>query len=358
MASIDKVAKGYRARWRTPDGSSRSRTFGRKVDAERWLTSVEHSKLSGAYVDPSAGRTTVEAYAQQWTQRRTWRPATVDRVEREFRLYIIPAFGRTELRAVRRPEIERWAATLPLAPSSVRRIVETFGTMMASAAADEVIPRNPVTGARLPSAERAPLVPLSVDEVWRMADAVPSHMRAAVVLSAGTGLRQGEAMAVTIDRVDFLRRSVRVDRQLWTPKAGQPVFAPPKTRRGYRTVALSSVVLDVLSAHIAEHDTGDDGLLFHFEGRAISRAMVAKHMRAASARAGVKATWHDLRHHHASTLLSAGVSPALVAERLGHDIGTLLATYAHVIRSDEDRVRAIVEDTLGARVSDLCHDAQ
>jgi hypothetical protein len=42
-------------------------------------------------------------------------------------------------------------------------------------------------------------------------------------------------------------------------------------------------------------------------------------------------------------LLSAGVSPALVAERLGHDVATLMRTYAHVIRSDDDRVRAVVE---------------
>jgi hypothetical protein len=56
---------------------------------------------------------------------------------------------------------------------------------------------------------------------------------------------------------------------------------------------------------------------------------------------------HELRHHHASVLLSKGVSPALVAERLGHDLKRLLRTYAHVIRQDEDRVRAIVDVTLG-----------
>jgi integrase len=62
--------------------------------------------------------------------------------------------------------------------------------------------------------------------------------------------------------------------------------------------------------------------------------------------------WHDLRHHHASLLLSRGISPALVAERLGHDIKTLLRTYAHVIRSDEDKVRAVVDETLGQTVED------
>jgi integrase len=67
---------------------------------------------------------------------------------------------------------------------------------------------------------------------------------------------------------------------------------------------------------------------------------------------------HDLRHHHASVLLSAGVSPALVAERLGHTIATLLSTYAHVIRSDEERVRAIVDESLGGSAQEWLSDAE
>jgi hypothetical protein len=54
-----------------------------------------------------------------------------------------------------------------------------------------------------------------------------------------------------------------------------------------------------------------------------------------------------------SVLLSAGVSPARVAERLGHDVKTLLATYAHVIWKDEDRVRSIVDDSLGGSAEDF-----
>jgi hypothetical protein len=51
-------------------------------------------------------------------------------------------------------------------------------------------------------------------------------------------------------------------------------------------------------------------------------------------------------------VLSAGVSSALVAERLGHDLKTLLHPYAHVIRPDEDRVRAIVDESLGGSAED------
>lgn len=70
-------------------------------------------------------------------------------------------------------------------------------------------------------------------------------------------------------------------------------------------------------------------------------------MARATKTARIEATWHDLRHHHASALLSDGINPAKVAERLGHDLKTLLATYAHVMPKDDDRVRATVDETLG-----------
>ena len=63
----------------------------------------------------------------------------------------------------------------------------------------------------------------------------------------------------------------------------------------------------------------------------MSRVVGGDYIRAAVKRAGLSGmTWHSLRHSHASTLLSAGVSPALVAERLGHGIQTLMRTYAQV----------------------------
>ena len=76
--------------------------------------------------------------------------------------------------------------------------------------------------------------------------------------------------------------------------------------------------------------------------------MASKHARVAARAAELEgSSWHDLRHHHASVLLSNGVSPALVTERLGHDVETLMSTYAHFIRADDDRVRSIVDATLG-----------
>jgi len=197
-------------------------------------------------------------------------------------------------------------------------------------------------------------VPLTVEQVHAVARSTAEHIRRAVIVAAGTGLRQGELFGLTHDRIDFLRLELRVDRQLWTPSSGAPYFKTPKSRNSYRVIALSTVVIQALAAHVAAFGAGEDGLVFHIDGRPVVRSMASKYIRVASDTAGFQhVTWHDFRHHHASVLLSNGVSPALVAERLGHEVKTLLATYAHVIRADEDRVRSIVDGTLGESAQDL-----
>jgi len=99
--------------------------------------------------------------------------------------------------------------------------------------------------------------------------------------------------------------------------------------------------------------------MLHTAGGPVGREVASKHLRTAAAAADVEVrTWHDVRHFHAPMLLSRGVSPASVAERLGHDVKTLFATYAHVIRADEDRGRRIVDETLSADSADFSRTAE
>jgi integrase len=349
MASIKKRPDGsWRARFRDPDGREHAHHAPTKAAAQKWLDSHTASLVRGDYVDPKAGRITVNEYAEEWQARRSWSPATADRIGRELRLHILPKFGNWSLMSIRRAHVEEWVKGLPLAPSSAHMVFETFMNMLSAADDDERISKNPAKGARLAKVEHAPIVPLSAAQVVAIADAAADHIHAAVVVVATTGLRQGELFGLVGDRIDYLRREVRVDQQLWTPPKGSPILKAPKSANSYRTVALSAVTVDALAAHVAEFGEGDDGLVFHTKGRPVGRSMASKYIRLARTAANMpNVTWHDFRHHHASVLLSHGVSPALVAERLGHDVKTLMATYAHVIRADDDRVRAIIDADFG-----------
>ena len=66
------------------------------------------------------------------------------------------------------------------------------------------------------------------------------------------------------------------------------------------------------------------------------------------------ARFHDLRHHYASVLLSAGVSVKAVQTNLGHASATVtLNVYGHFMPDDEDRTRAAVDLVLGAAEDQL-----
>jgi integrase len=55
-------------------------------------------------------------------------------------------------------------------------------------------------------------------------------------------------------------------------------------------------------------------------------------------------TTHGLRHVAATVMLKAGVSPAVVAQKLGHsDIGTTVDRYGHLAVSDQGAANAALE---------------
>lgn len=140
--------------------------------------------------------------------------------------------------------------------------------------------QDPETGA-------ATVVPLTVAQVIAIADKIEARYRALAIFAAGTGLRQGECFGLTLDRVDFLRRTVRVDRQLVKLPGSAPVFAPPKTKSSYRTILLPQVVIDALAAY----PVGEDGLVFtNDDGKPIYRTRFSNIWRAAMKAAGVDAS--------------------------------------------------------------------
>ena len=150
---------------------------------------------------------------------------------------------------------------------------------------------------------------------------------------------------MTLDRIDFLRRELRVDRQVVTPSAGVPAFGPPKTNGSYRMIPLADVVVEQLAEHVRQYGTGVDGVLLHRDGVLVGRNRFGDLWRATVGRAGLPGVrMHDLRHTYASTMLSQGVSIAAVAGWLGHDSpATTLKVYAHFMPEDADRGRVAID---------------
>jgi hypothetical protein len=64
MAAIVKRSSHYRVRDRDPSGHQRSRTFRRKVDAERFAREVEVDMDRGQWIDPHGADVPLEQWAE------------------------------------------------------------------------------------------------------------------------------------------------------------------------------------------------------------------------------------------------------------------------------------------------------
>jgi integrase len=173
-----------------------------------------------------------------------------------------------------------------------------------------------------------------VAAIWH--EAAPPF-RAAVALGA-TGLRIGEVLGLTADRLQLDRQLLTIDRQLQRVK-GEMTFTTPKGEK-QRTIRVPGAVALELRRHIREHQ--GDGLLF----RGLRNAerlrrdqFYASGWKPALAAAGLaedRFVFHGLRHFCASSLLAEGVNPTAVAGHLGDTLETLQRVYAHWMRDDRD----------------------
>jgi integrase len=344
--------KRWRARYVDDHGRERSKGFGRKVDAQKWLDEVTAAVVTGQYVDPKAGQITFRDYAERWRKMQVQRPSSRAHIETMLRRHAYPALGDRYLSSILPSDIQAWVKGLQLAPATVGVAHGIVSTVMKAAIRDRRIVANPCDGSKLPKVQRKQVVPLTTEQVAAVRDALPPQLQALVILAAGTGMRQGECFGLTVDRVRFLERTVTVDRQLVTVQGHAPELAPPKTQASNRSIPLPRVVTDALAAHLAAFPAGSDGLVFTLSGKPITRSVFGHKWRAAveTARLPAGTGFHALRHYYASLLIRHGESVKTVQSRLGHASAVeTLDTYSHLWPDSDDRTREAIDSVLGAK---------
>ncbi|MCA9583445.1 MAG: site-specific integrase [Myxococcales bacterium] len=334
----------YRARYEGPDGKERTRHFATKKDAVAWLNEQSARIVTGAYIDPNAGKVTFVQYAEEWRTRQVHRESTARDYETQLRLHTYPTLGGTQLGRLEPSQIQAWVRDLSsqMAPATVRKIHGIVAGILNDAVRDRRIASNPCAGTKLPEIPERQIVILRADQVLAIRRHMPTEYQALIHLAVATGVRQGEAFGLTADRVDFLRRQLRIDRQM-IPGRGGPRFGPPKTKRSNRTIPIPQTLVEDLSEHVARFGVGDDGLLFTAQdGGPVRRSTFnGGPWRKATDKAGCKgATFHMLRHYYASLLIRYGESVKTVQARLGHATAAeTLDTYGHLWPDSDDRTR-------------------
>ena len=227
MSYVTKRSGKWQATLRGPDGKERTKTFRIKADAERWLDTQGADIARGQWVDPSAGKVTFRAYAEQWRSVQVHRPSSAATVETYLRRHVYPRIGDRPIGGILRLDVQSLVSVLNqgLAPATVEVIYVWVSSIFKSAAADRIIGVSPCRGIKTPTVARTKVEPLAAEKVAQLVQAVPERYRALIVLGAGTGVRISEALGLTVDRTDLMRKKVTIDRQLVGSRGVRPCAA-------------------------------------------------------------------------------------------------------------------------------------
>ncbi|WP_249025795.1 tyrosine-type recombinase/integrase [Mycobacterium europaeum] len=243
-----------------------------------------------------------------------------------------------------------------LSDSTIRSTYTVLRSALDGAVRDGLLARNPAAQVRRPGVERREAHHLDTEGVTAVLRAAEtSRYYPALVLIASTGLRKGEALALSWDAVDLDAGVLRVAATI-SRVGGRLVITEPKSARSRRPVPLNPAVVSMLRRHKAAqaaerlraaNQWQNSGLVFTTElGGPVDPRNLLRVIEVASRAAKVDGVGvHTLRHSAAVAWLESGVHIKAVADLLGHSsIAITGDVYGH---TSDDTARAAVDALAG-----------
>ena len=147
---------------------------------------------------------------------------------------IIAEFGGMPLSAIRPSEVKTWVARLQSAEMEANYVYalhSRLSQILSDAVHDGLLGRNPCSRRTSPPMGKQKAYVATTEQVWALHDAMPEHLRAAVLLGAFVGLRIAEVSGCGSADVDFIRGVVHPVQQ-WP---GEPLKTPGSDARRSRS---------------------------------------------------------------------------------------------------------------------------
>ncbi|HFI0425489.1 TPA: tyrosine-type recombinase/integrase [Streptococcus suis] len=171
-----------------------------------------------------------------------------------------------------------------------------------------------------------------------------------------TGLRLGEALALTWQDIDFSSNTIHITKSIYVNK-GISHISTTKTKAGTRRIIINKKLSQELQhwqqqqKHLLGQFTSDSLTLQVFQSNplTITKNAIEKQYKKILERddALKKIRIHDFRHSHASLLINQGEDYLVVKERLGHaSITTTIDTYSHLYPSKQKALADKLDDLL------------
>ena len=333
----------------------------REVEREvaRLLTAGEAGFLD-------AGKVTVREFLDHWltTTAPTLRPSTVRRYRDLARLHILPGLGGLRLAKLSPADVQRLHAdrlASGLSPTSVRHLHGVLHHALDDAVRWGLVARNITDAVDAPKRSTPEMTTWSTDQAARfLTTTAGDDLEAFWRLVLLCGLRRGEALGLRWSDVDLESGTLSIRRTLSRGLTSRLEAGEPKTAAGKRRISLPASAIEQLRLHRLrqlEHRLAlgqayeDQDLIFaNALGLPLHPNTITRRFHSLTEQAGLpRIRFHDLRHTCATMLLSQGVHPKIVQERLGHtDIAMTLDLYSHVTADMQREASDLLDSALTA----------
>ena len=148
-----------------------------------------------------------------------------------------------------------------------------------------------------------------------------------------TGVRTSELQAIEWSKIDFEKGTVLIDCSMYYKSQKEWYLTDTKSISGVRLLYLDDDTLEHLKYwKKAQSQIGECKFVFSIADSPLVKSTLKRVLKSHSDYAKIKSIRiHDLRHSHASFMLSLGMNDLEMQNRLGHaDIKTTLGTYSHL----------------------------
>lgn len=332
-----------------PDGKCKRayRSAKTKAEASQKLRKLLAERDAGRPITtgvPTLGAW-LTTYMEEVAAKRV-RPSTLHRYSLDIRLHILPTLGRKKLTELHPADLSALYNRMladGLSATSVRHVHAVLRRALNVAMRWQLVSLNVASLVEPPAVTHKQVEPLSAAQAKALLEAaIGQRNEARWAIGLSLGLRQGEALGLKWEDIDFDSGTLRVQRALQRQAGTGLVFTEPKTARSRRTLPLPLALADLLRAHrsaqlqerLAAGSLWQDSncVFTNSIGGPIDPKADWQAFKALLRRAGLPdARLHDLRHTAASLLLLQGVPARVVMEILGHSqIALTMNTYSHV----------------------------
>lgn len=337
--------------------------------AEKLRTALRAVDQGGAV---NTDRQTVAQFLDRWLEdvvKPSVRAKTHHSYAQLTRLHLSPMLGKHQLAKLTPQHVQAFMnakLAAGLSPRTVQYLRAVLRRALGQALKWGLVLRNVATLVDPPRVERKEMTAFSPEQAPQFLTAVRGdRLEALYTVALSLGLRQGEALGLRWQDIDFTAGTLRVAVALQKINGQPPRLVEPKTKKSRRVLPVPAPLLAQLKAHrkrqhmerlvAGERWVGEQwGLVFcNTYGGPLDASHVVAAFKKHLVRAGLPSIrFHDLRHSCASLLVAQGTHPREVMEILGHSTITLtMNTYAHVMPQAQRNALTALSGTLFLDVS-------